>query len=186
MEKMKVRELMRPVQEFPRISDQATFMDAVEALEKAQQAFSTGKAAQRILLVYDEAGKIVGKLSPMDLVQGLEPNYDRIDSLKSESRYRLGQNILDRMKEEFRLWQRPFVELCKKAHNVRIENFVKLPSPDHMVNAEDKMDAAFNLYVVGRHDSLFVKEGEEIVGLIRFSDVYKKIAETVKACPMPV
>jgi predicted transcriptional regulator len=185
MEKMKVRELMRPVQEFPRISDQATFMDAVEALEKAQQAFSTGKAAQRILLVYDEAGKIVGKLSPMDLVQGLEPNYDRIDSLKSESRYRLGQNILDRMKEEFRLWQRPLMELCKKAYNVRIENFVKLPSPDHMVKVDDKMDGAFHLFVVGRHDSLFVKEEEEIVGLIRFSDVYKKIAQTMRECPMP-
>jgi len=185
MEKMKVRELMRPVQEFPRISNQAAFMEAVEALEKAQLAFSSGKAAQRILLVYDETGKIVGKLSPMDLVQGLEPNYDRIDSLKSESRYRLGQNVLDRMKEEFRLWRTPLAELCTKAYSAKIENFIRMPSPDHMVNVDDKMDGAFHLFVVGRHDSLFVKEGEEIVGLIRFSDVYKKIAETMKACPMP-
>lgn len=185
MEKMKVRELMRPVKEFPRISNQATFVEAVEALEKAQEAFSSGKAAQRILLVQDEGGKIVGKLSPMDVVQGLEPNYDRIDSLKNESRYRLGQKILDRMKEEFRLWQRPLGELCSKAYDVKIENFAKLPSPDHMVKADDRMDKAFHLFVVGRHDSLFVTEGEEIVGLIRFSDVYRKIAQTMKECPMP-
>lgn len=185
MEKMKVSDLMRSVKEFPRISNQATFIEAVEALEKAQQAFSSGKAAQRILLVYDAAGKIVGKLSPMDLVQGLEPNYDRIDSLKNESRYRLGQEILERMKEEFRLWQRPLAELCTKAHGAKIENFIKLPSPDHMVNVEDKMDKAFHLFVVGRHDSLFVKEGEEVVGLIRFSEVYKKIAQTMRECPVP-
>jgi hypothetical protein len=185
MEKMKVRELMRPVKEFPRISSQATFMEAVEALEKAQQAFSSGQAPQRILLVYNEAGKIVGKLSPMDFVQGLEPNYDRIESLKSVSRYRLGQSMLERMKEEFRLWQRPLAELCTKAHGAKIENFIKLPSPDHMVNVDDKMDKAFHLFVVGRHDSLFVKEGEEIVGLIRFSDVYKKIAQTMRECPLP-
>ena len=185
MEKMKVRELMRPVEEFPRISSQATFMEAVEALEKAQQAFRSGKAAQRILLVYDEAGKIVGKLSPMDFVQGLEPSYDRIDSLKSVSRYRLGQSVLDRMKEEFRLWQTPLVELCTKAYNAEIENFIRMPSSDHMVNVEDKMDKAFHLFVVGRHDSLFVTEGEEIVGLIRFSDVYRKIAKTMRECPMP-
>ncbi len=55
MEKMKVRELMRPVEEFPRISNQATFMEAVDALEKAEQEFSSGKARQRILLVYDKA-----------------------------------------------------------------------------------------------------------------------------------
>jgi predicted transcriptional regulator len=185
MEKMKVKELMRPVKEFPRISNQSTFMEAVEALEKARQAFGSGKAPQRILLVQDEAGKIVGKLSPMDVVQGLEPSYDRIDSLKSHSRYRLAESTLERIKEEFRLWQRPLSELCTKAHDVKIENFVKLPSPDHMVNGEDKMDKAFHLFVVGRHDSLFVTEREEIVGLIRFSDVYRKIAQTMRECPVP-
>ena len=185
MEKMKVKELMRPVGEFPRISSQATFMEALDALEKAQEAYSSGKSPQRILLVYDQEGKIVGKLSPMDFVQGLEPSYDRIDSLKNASRYRLGQNILDRMKEEFRLWQRPLAELCTKAHDAKIENFVKMPSPDHMVKADDRMDKAFHLFVLGRHDSLFVTEGEEIVGLIRFSDVYRKIGRTMKECPMP-
>jgi hypothetical protein len=185
MEKMKVRELMRPVKEFPRISNQATFMEAVEALEKAQQAFTSGKAPQRILLIYDEAGRIVGKLSPMDVVQGLEPSYDRIDSLKGISRYRLADSTLERIKEEFRLWQRPLAELCTKAHDVKIENFIKLPSADHMVKVDDKMDKAFHLFVVGRHDSLFVKEGGEVAGLIRFSDVYGKIAQTMRECPVP-
>lgn len=182
MEKMKVRELMRPVEEFPRISNQAKFMEAVDALEKAQQEFSAGKAPQRILLVYDEANQIVGKLSPMDIVQGLEPNYDHIDSL---SRYRLAQGVLETMKENLRFWQKPLADLCRKAYKGKIESFITLPSPDHMVTTEDQMDKAFHLFVVGRHDSLFVKEGERIVGLIRFSDVYRKITQTMKECPMP-
>lgn len=185
MEKMKVKELMRPVEEFPRISSQATFMEAVDALEKARQEFGSGKAPQRILLVYDKAGRIVGKLSPMDVVKGLEPNYDRIDDLKAVSHYGLAQSTLESMKEQFRLWQQPLAELCKKAHSVKIENFIKMPSPDHMVSGDDKMDKAFHFFVVGRHDSLFVKEGEKIVGLIRFSDVYRKIAQTMRECPMP-
>lgn len=185
MEKMKAGELMRPIKEFPRISSQATFVEAVEALEKAQEAYSSGKAPQRILLVYDEAGKIVGKLSPMDFVQGLEPNYDRIDSLKDVSHYHLPKSTLEAMKEQFRLWQTPLGELCKKAYNAKIENFVKTPSPDHMVEADDRLDSVFHRFVVSRHDSLFVTEGEEIVGLIRFSDVYRKITQTMKECPMP-
>ena len=126
MEKMKVRELMRPMEEFPRISSQATFVEAVEALEKAQQAFISGKASQRILLVCDEAGRILGKLSPMDVVQGLEPNYDRIDDLKNIPHYRLAKSTLESMKEQFRLWQRPLSELCKKAYHVKIQNFICL------------------------------------------------------------
>lgn len=182
MEEMKVRELMRPAEAFPRISSQSTFMEAVDALEKAQQEFRSGKASQRILLVYDGDGRIMGKLSPMDVVQGLEPSYENIDSL---SRYRLAQRTLESMKEHLRFWQKPLADLCRKAYSLKIGEFVRLPSPDHMVNAEDRMDKAFHLFVVGRHDSLFVKEGDKIVGLIRFSDVYKKIAQTMRECPMP-
>jgi CBS domain-containing protein len=184
MEKMKVRELMRPVEEFPCISSQATLGEAVESLEKAQEDFVSGRTSQRILLVHDETAKIVGKISPMDVVQGLEPNYDKIDSLKNISHYHLGDSTLDSMKEQFRLWQEPLSDLCKKAYTLKIVNFVKMPTPDHMVNADDKMGDAFHLFVIGRHDSLFVRDGEELVGLIRFSDVYRKISQAIKECPV--
>jgi hypothetical protein len=183
MENTEVRELMEPVEAFPRISNQATFYEALETLERAQQEFLSGKASQRILLVYDEEGNIVGKLSPMDLLQGLEPNYDRIDSLKNHPRYPLGEEVLTRMKEQFQLWHTPFSELCKKANGVKIKNFIKMPTSDHMVKAGDKMAKAFHLFVVGRHDSLFVRESNRIVGLIRFSDVYEAVSRTMKQCP---
>lgn len=37
-----------------------------------------------------------------------------------------------------------------------------------------KNRAAFHLFVVRRHGSLFVKDGQNILGLILFSDVYKR------------
>ena len=184
MEKMKVRELMRPVEEFPRISSQATLGEAVKALEKAQEDFISGRTSQRILLVNDEEGKIVGKISPMDVVRGLEPNYDNIDSLKNISHYHLGESALDSIKEQFRLWHKPLSDLCKKAYAVKIANFARMPTPAHTVDADDKMDNAFHFFVVGQHDSLFVRSGEEIVGLLRFSDVYRHIAKTMKECPV--
>jgi len=185
VEKMKVRDLMRPIEEFPRISNQATFMEAVEALAEADKEFLAGRALQRILLVYDEAGKVVGKISPMDVVQGLEPNYEGIESLKTMPRYHLAPNLVNAMKEELLVWQRPLTELCRKATRVKINNFIKLPTSDHMVQANDRMDKAFHLFVIGRHDSLFVKEGDDIVGVIRFSDIYRKIIETMHECPAP-
>ena len=185
MEKMNVRELMRSIDEFPSISSQATFLEAMEALEKADQECKSGKASQRILLVYDVTGKIVGKMSPMDVVQGLEPNYLNIDIPKDTHYYRLTQRTFESMKKQFRLWYKPLGELCKKANGIKICDFIKMPTPDHMVKTDDKMDEAFHLFVVGRHDSLFVQDGQDIVGLIRFSDVYKKIREILRACPLP-
>jgi len=185
MEKMKVRELMRPIEEFSRISSEATFMEAVDALEQADLAFKSGKAPERILLVYNGSLKIVGKLSPMDVVQGLEPNYFDIESIKSTPYYRLPQISLELMKKEFRLWHQPLAKLWKKAYRIKIHDFIKMPTPDHMVKTGDRIDAAFHLFVVGRHGSLFVQDAQEIVGLILFSDVYNKIKEIMRACPLP-
>jgi len=46
-------------------------------LETAQKRYLAGECRQRILLVEDEMEKIMGKLSPMDLLRGLETNYNR-------------------------------------------------------------------------------------------------------------
>jgi CBS domain-containing protein len=185
MEKMKVRELMRPVEEFPRVSSQATLMEAVEALAEAERDFLAERSKQRIVLVCDEEGRVMGKISPMDVVQGLEPRYEGIESLKTMPRYQLSPSLVESLKDELRVWERPLAELCKKAVAVRIESFIKLPTPDHMIHADDNMDKAFHLFVVGRHDSLFVSDGKAVVGVIRFSDVYRKIVQTMRECPLP-
>jgi hypothetical protein len=39
---MSIRESMSPTDEFPRISDQATFFEAVLAMDEAQEAFLSG------------------------------------------------------------------------------------------------------------------------------------------------
>lgn len=185
MDKMKISDLMRPIDEFPHISNEASFMDGVVALEKANQEFKLGNAPERILLVHDGKGKIIGKLSPMDIVQGLEPKYDNIENLKTNQYYHMIRSTLQAMKDQFRLWHRPLGELCEKANTIKIKNFIKMPTPDHMVMIDENLDAAFHLFVVRRHGSLFVKDGQNIVGLILFSDIYKKIREIMKSCPIP-
>ena len=185
MEEMKVMGFMRPLDEFPSISSTATFMEAVEKLEKADLDFKSGKAPQRILLVYDSMGKVVGKISPMDVVQGLEPDYLKVDIPKSTSYSQLLQTVHESTKKELRMWKNPLNELCNKAYRVKIQEFIKMPTPDHMVKINDKMEEVLHLFVIERHDSLFVQDGQEIVGLIMFADIYLKIRETMKSCPLP-
>lgn len=194
MDKMKVSEFMRPIDVFPVISSDATFMDGVMALESTDEQFKSGKTPERILLVQDMKGKIIGKISPMDIVEGLEPKYDDIDHLESNqfqsSRYsnlvrKMMRSSLLAMKEQYRLWHRPLAELCEKVNTIKIHDFIKMPTPDHMVMIDDNIDVAFHLFVLRRHGSLFVQDGQNIVGLILFSDIYKKIRETIKNCVIP-
>ncbi|WP_045222323.1 CBS domain-containing protein [Desulfonatronum thioautotrophicum] len=178
VEKTVVRDFMRPVGDFPRISRDATFGAAVAALDKAQEDFVAGRAKQRILLVEDEQGRIVGKLSPMDVMQGLEPGYVRMMNTEN-LRYRDVDYVVRTMREQTRLWAKPFDDLCKTAQDVQVKEFLRTPSESTLIQVDDSLDAAFHRFVVGRHDSLFVKHGKDLVGLLRFSDVYREVSRRI-------
>ncbi|PTN32062.1 hypothetical protein C6366_17130 [Desulfonatronum sp. SC1] len=178
---MKISEVMRPVDQFPRVSDQSYFYEVMQALEKANEEFLAGKIKQRILLVEDQSRTVVGKISPKDVVRGLEPQYDKIDSFKDDIRYGLPQ-IVETMKRDYMLWQEPLSDLCRKAGEIKAERMIAKPGPLQSVKITDRMDSAFHLFVTTGHDSLFVMKDDNIVGLLRFSDVYTAICKVVQAC----
>lgn len=173
---------MVPIDRFPRISLNAPFYEALLALEKAQKKYLAGESEQRILLVEDETGAVVGKISPIDLIRGLEPGYDQVETEKNLAKFGLGYTIKS-MREQYRLWKTPFSDLCRKARDVKIKDFIaKASMEDQSVKIDDSLAKAFDWFVMGRHDSLFVFENKKIVGLLRFSDVYKKVSVTMKEC----
>jgi hypothetical protein len=181
MEKMKVRELMVPVGRFPKISSEATFYEALQALEDAQKKYLAGESEQRILLVEGTDGNVVSKISPIDLIRGLESDYEQVVVEKTISRFGLGF-ARKSMQDQYRLWQTPFRDLCRKAIDVKIKDFIKIPDEGQRVGIDDPIARAFDCFVMGRHDSLFVVEDNKTVGLLRFSDVYKKISLTMHEC----
>ena len=180
VEKTSVRDLMAPLEDFPRISQEASFAQAVLALEKAQEEYLSGKGKQRILLVEGSQGQVLGKLSPTDMVRALEPGYDKIidparRSMASEVDY-----VVKSMVSKAMLWAKPFDDLCSTAQDAKVVNFFTRPTEGQTVQAGDSLNQAFHLFVLGRHDSLFVKEQGRLVGLLRFSDVYREICRRIK------
>lgn len=181
MENLTVRDMMAPADRFPKISDRARFYEAFAALEAAQEAYLSGKAEQRILLVEDENEKIIAKLSPKDLLRGLETNYNRVEAEKALSSFGLS-HIWKSLQEDYHLWESPFKDLCRKADAVQVKDFIRRPSQGQIVGVGDSMAKCFHLFVMERHDALFVVENDQIVGLLRFSDVYRKTSEIMNAC----
>ncbi|MFH1349867.1 MAG: hypothetical protein ABII26_02925 [Pseudomonadota bacterium] len=95
-------------------------------MEKAQEKYLSGESGQRILLAEDEEGKIMGKLSPIDLLRGLETNYNRVDAEKVFNRFGL-RYVWESMKNDYRLWEDPFRNLCGKAGEIQLKDFIKNP-----------------------------------------------------------
>ena len=183
MENLKVHDLMVPIDKFPKISSTARFYEALAILETAQKKYLAGEAEQRIVMVEDEEGNIIGKISPIDLLRGLETNYNRVNTKKVLSRFDLSF-VWESLKKDYRLWENPFKDLCRKAEDVRVKDFIKPPSEEQSVGVADSMPKCFHLFVMNRHDALFVFDNDRIVGLLRFSDVYKEVSKTMNACQM--
>jgi len=174
-----VRDLMTPIGKFPRINDSATFAAAVLALEQAQQDYLSGRKEQRILLVQGADGKILGKLSPTDLIRGLEPNFDNVVDPRASSFISTGY-VIDAMKDLKLLWSKPLDDLCTTAKDVKIADFLRKPGHSQIIEAGESLNMALHRFVLYRHDSLFVMEDGKLVGLLRFSDVYREISRRMK------
>lgn len=175
-----VKDFTVPIGKFPRISDTATFSGAVMALERAQEEFLAGKREQRIVLVTDSENKVVGKLSPLDVVRGLEPNYDNIVDEQASAYVGDYDYVINAMKTQARLWAKPLDDLCAKAKDVQVKDFIQPPKTSQIIDQEEGLNNAFHRFVMFKHDSLFVMDGKKLVGLLRFSDVYKEIQRRIK------
>lgn len=174
-----IKEFVVPSAKFPQIDDSATFAQAVLALEKAQRDYASGKCEQRILLVRGASGKIAGKLSPIDVVRGLEPDYDKIVDPHA-SGFVDSAYVIESMKDLALLWSSPLNDLCAKAQTLHIRDFLRAPEPSQRIGLDQTLNAAFHRFVLFRHDSLFVMDGQKLAGLLRFSDVYREIARRIK------
>lgn len=181
MEKMKVKDLMVPADQFPKIADTASLYDALSALETAQEDFLSGKSLQRIILVENGKKQIIGKISPIDLFKGLERKYNQVNVEDTLDKFGL-KYIWSTMRKEYNLWESPFKDLCRKAGDVHIKDFVNIPNEGQTVDSNDTLSKCFHLFVVNRHDTLFVMEKNQFIGMLRFTDVYKEVARTMKEC----
>ncbi len=85
MKTMKVKDIMVPLAEYATVSTEETLFEAVMALEEAQKRYTKDRYKHRAILVYDEKKRVVGKLSQLDVIRGLETGYRRIGDLNALS-----------------------------------------------------------------------------------------------------
>ncbi len=175
-----VRELMVQIDEYATVSKGATLYETVMALEKAQQDFNRNQYPHRAVLVFDENNDVVGKISQLDILRALEPKYENIAE-KGGSLARLGfsNHFQKTMIEQFNLWNRPFSDICKKAANLKAGEFMYTPSEGEYVEAKATLDEAIHQLVMGHHQSLLVTDNKKIVGILRLTDVFMGVFETI-------
>jgi len=175
-----VSELMVPLSEYATVSEEATLYDAILALEKTQEEFNGSEYKHRAILVFNTENKIVGKVSQLDILRSLEPKYDEMTDSSFRTRFGLSQNFIRSMIDQYKLWDLPLSDICRKAAQHTVKSFMYKPGDGELVEEDASLDAAVHQLVMGHHQSLLVTRGEEIIGILRLTDVFKEICQVIK------
>ena len=86
------------------------------------------------------------------------------------------------LREKFQLWEQPFEDMCRIMGDVHVRDFMQIPTEGEFVDETDTLNVAIHRIVMGRHHSLLVTRGKEIVGILRSTDLFNTFYEMLAAC----
>jgi CBS domain-containing protein len=182
MKTITVKELMVPLKEYATVSKDATLRDAVLALEKAQMTLDPSRHKHRAILVLDESGRVVSKITMKNILVALEPNYGKVEGMEVLERSGYSPDLIRSILEDNVLWAEPLQFVCKRSTKLKVSEFIQAPSKGEYINENSTLDEAVHQLIVCPYHSLLVASDDEVVGILRLSDVFTKICDTIKGC----
>lgn len=176
-----VKDYMVSANRFAKISDTATFSGAVMALERAHDDYLAGKREQEILLVTDGEGRVRGKLSPCDIVRAITlPPSDNSGGTFS-GLFMVDALAVEEMTDKAVHWTYTLENSCERLKDEQIQHFISLPNATEIIGTEDNLMTALHRFSHYKHEVLFVMESHLVLGILRFSDLYKIVAKITKS-----
>jgi CBS domain-containing protein len=183
MKNVTVKEIMVPLSEYASVNEEATLMDAVLALEKAQQAFDASRYQHRAVLVLNSSGKVAGKISQIDVLRALEPKYGEMQGSHGiVGHMGFTKSFMKQIFRAYNLWDNPLDDICRKGCERKVKDFMHTPKEGEYVEEIATMDEAIHQLVMGHHQSLLVTKGESVAGILRLTDVFSAVVGKLKTC----
>ena len=175
-----VKDLMVPITEYATVPEGSTLFQAVLELEKAQEEFDHTKYRHRAVLVMDKNRRVIGKLSQLDVLRAIISGNKQMEEVEEISRFGFSTNFIAAIREQYRLKDRTLKEICSEPARMRVEDFMQTPSAGEHIAADASLDNAIYQLSQGPYLSLMVTQGNDIVGIVRLSDVFAAIFHAMK------
>ena len=175
-----VRDLMVPISEYATVPEGSTVLEAVVALEKAQEDFAHTRYSHRAVLILGKNKRVIGKLSQFDFLRSLEPGGAHAGSLEDIDKFGFSAKATALQREQYRLQEVPLEEIFQDAAKLKVEEFMQTPSESEYVDANTSLHTAIHQMITDPNLSLLVVDNKEIVGVLRLSDVFAAVFHTMK------
>ncbi len=175
MKNYTVKDLMVPISEYATVPEGSTLFDAVRTLEKAQEEFHNNKYHHRAVLILDSNNRVIGKLSQLNVLRAIEPKDEQMDKIEDIGHFGFSSTFINSLREQYRREGTTMEDFCSRAAKLRVEDFMQKPSEGEYVEENTSLDTAIHQLIMGLHLSLLVTRGDDIIGILRMSDVFAAV-----------
>ena len=179
MELKSIRDLMVSLDDYAVVFENATLREAVMALEAAQQRLPVERHPHRAVLVRDARDRVIGKIGMLSFLRALEPGSYKSTDFDVVARPGVSAQSIAEMKEHFRLLEESVADLCRSAGGLPVRNIME-PVGDG-IDENASLGEAIHQLVLRQVQSVLVKRGPEVVGLLRLSDLFAEITRFMKS-----
>ncbi len=184
MDIKKAKDVMIPLSEYATVNEEDTLEKAIKTLYHSQKILSCDEYKHRAVLVFDDTGNIIGKVSPLDVLRAIEPKYSqfgRSDYLGKMglSRFGLSPDFLHSLIENYSLWDESCDTLVKKAKKRKVKEIMSTQQEGEYVDEDISVPEAVHQFILGQHQSLLVLKNDKVVGILRLCDIFKLICDLI-------
>jgi CBS domain containing-hemolysin-like protein len=175
-----VRDLMVPISEYATVPVGSTLYEAVLALEKAQEQYEHSKYRHRAILIMDKNKRVVGKLGQLDVLRAIISGSPEMEDVEKIARFGFSSGFIASIREEYRLKGRHLNEICMEPAKMRVEDFMQKPSAGEHIDGDSPLEQAIYRLSMGPYLSLMVTKNDEIIGILRMTDVFAAVFHAMK------
>ena len=178
MEEKRVRDLMLSLNEYATIGAESTIQEALVALTKAQLGLTHDRHQHRAVLVLDQNGNVVGKLSHWAILRSLEPKFLKHDDVASLSRTGLTDEFIQSMQNSFSVFTGSLTQMCRYAARIKAKDAM-VPLGES-IDEDAPLTEAIRKLVMKHIQSLPVTRDGNVVGILRLTDVFEEVADMIR------
>ena len=110
----------------------------------------------------------------------LEPNYGKIEGADVLERSGYSPDLIKSMLEDNALWAKPLQFVRERAIQLKVGDFIQTPSAGEYIDENATLGEAIHQMIAYPYLSLLVTSGDEVVGILRLSDVFAKVCDEIK------
>jgi len=173
----KVKDLMLAISEYAVVDESASVLEALQALQQAQELVPPDRQPHRAVLVRNSRGEIVGKLHHFAFLRALLPERKAMVTRDLMDRAGVGDDLRESSMKMLDFLTADLVDLCARVRHVKVRDVYTTTTIS--IDEEAPLLDAIAKFLTHQTLSLLVTSRGKTVGILRLSDFFDELTRQI-------